>query len=116
MVKRLFLGVLAAVLLTGLVTVAPAHADERPCVSWQEYYNIKNSWPPPTKTKVSDHFDLWGYKQRSWTGPGERWAYKKCAEWGPGYVDVLYRRNWDGYRLRVNAIAPSLRAPWYYLY
>lgn len=116
MVQRLFVWAISAVLLTSIVTVAPAVADERPCVSWQEYYNIRHQWPPATKAKVSDHFDLWGNRQRGWTGAGERWAYKKCADWGPGYVDVWYRRDWDGWRLRVYAISPSLRAPWQYIY
>lgn len=90
--------------------------DQRRCVSRREYQDIRWQWPPATKARVTDHFDLYGYFVEGWGSYYHRdaiWAYHKCREWGRGNVYVWFDNyTWGDRRPthRVYAMAPSLAA------
>ncbi len=116
MIKRIAIGIAAGICsITGLgvVTAPAASADQRPCVSWQEYQDIKWQYPPATQGRVNDHFDMPGYLLEGWGTRSHHdvvRAYPKCREWGPGYAVVWFDNySWD-WRSRVWAVAPSIRA------
>lgn len=120
MLKRLFISMLAtiaAVVGLSTLTTSAAHADQRPCVSYREYQNIRWTWPPATKAKVHSHFDTGGYFVEGdpyWvTNRDITRAYRKCGEWGRGYVyvwfDNYYYDSYDN-KMRVYAMTRNTRA------
>ena len=121
MLKRLaFAMVSTAMLFTGLgvVTAAPAAADQRPCVSGTEFQDVWHGWPtytgrPATMGQVNDHFDTRGFILDTW-GPSNARdvvrAYPKCPEWGPGYAVVWFDNYSFNWQQRVYAMAPSIKA------
>lgn len=121
MLKRLGITVLSTAMLAvgiGLVSAAPAVADERPCVSQLEYQDVRFGWPtysgrPAAMGQVTDHFDTRGFILEAWGSWSRRdvvRAYPKCPEWGPGYAVVWYDNYSYDWRQRVYGMAPSIRA------
>jgi hypothetical protein len=113
MIRRAVLILLTAVVAMG-AGVAPADAsDKRPCVTRQEYRDVRSGWP---QARMSRHFDTRGARINSLRmGDGlvySFWKYRKCSAWGPGgwYVGVAYTnalpRFSDNY-MRVFAKAPN---------
>ena len=86
-------------------TLAPAHADERPCVSQREYRDVQvlgEASPGWRQARVADHFDIPGTRIRYFSEDGyidTVWKYRKCSAWGPGgwYVGIWYDNySWEG--------------------
>ena len=105
MIKRMVLIACTLALASG-VTVSPAQADERPCVSQREYRDVQvgiNGGPGWRQARVADHFDIIGKRIRYSNVGGvidSVWKYRKCSPWGPGgwYVGIMYDNyEWDGY-------------------
>lgn len=123
MIKRVLI-ILAIVAATLGVAVAPAQADQRPCVSQQEYRNIVNESKryPVTRNRAHDHFDTVGTMHKSWWG-SDRYnvqrIYRKCAEWaGGGRVLVRYANwyRWSDSAMRVRWMDNNTSNPWHLMF
>ena len=118
MTKRIVL-IAFTIALAGAVTVAPAQADERPCVSQREYRHVltmENDLaedPGWRQARVADHFDLHGTRIRyahGDDGVDTVWKYRKCSAWGPRgwYVGVwYYNYTWGDSYMRAYRKSPN---------